>query len=49
MGCECGHGDCCGSEKTMTKEETLKMLKQYQKELEAETKNVAAKIKELSK
>lgn len=47
MGCDCDCG--CGPEKVMTKAEQLKMLKEYQKQLDAESKNVAAKIKELSK
>ncbi|MEK6848995.1 MAG: hypothetical protein AABY01_00315 [Nanoarchaeota archaeon] len=50
MGCDCGSGGCCGgSEEKMSPAEQVKMLKNYEKELAQEMKDVAAKIKELSK
>ena len=49
MGCDCGSGGCCGSEEKLSPAEQVKMLKNYEKELAQEMKDVAAKIKELSK
>ena len=47
MGCDCDCG--CGPQKVLTKAEEVKMLKEYQHQLDAESKKVAAKLKELSK
>ena len=49
--CGCGSGGCgCGhSRKFITKEEKIKMLKEYKLSLEQEVKGVSEKIAEMEK
>ena len=44
-----GYDNCCGGRSFLTKEEKIKMLREYKEELEKEAKGVAERIKELEK
>lgn len=48
-GCGCGSCGCGSGRNFLTKEEKIKLLKEYKENLEQEAKGVAERIKDLEK